>query len=77
LYNAFAICHNGLACRTAVHNPAALELGASHCPNRRLGQDMGFGGFAFALKLPKLLNTNLPNYTRLVHLCLSLLQSTT
>jgi len=24
-----------------------------------LGQDLGFGGFAFALKLPELLNTNL------------------
>src|SRR6218665_4150506 len=39
---------------------SALELGPSHCPNGRLGQDLGFGGFAFALKLPKLPNTNLP-----------------
>src|SRR6218665_1324277 len=39
---------------------SALELGPSHCPNGRLGQDLGFGGFAFALKLPELLNTNLP-----------------
>src|SRR6218665_1787109 len=31
---------------------SALELGPSHCPNGRLGQDLGFGGFAFALKLP-------------------------
>src|SRR6218665_1596708 len=45
-----------------VTHPAqsALELGPSHCPNGRLGQDLGFGGFAFALKLPELLNTNLP-----------------
>src|SRR6218665_919974 len=28
-------------------------------PNGRLGQDLGFGGIAFALKLPELLNTNL------------------
>src|SRR6218665_411609 len=39
---------------------SALELGPSHCPNARLGQDLGFGRFAFALKLPELLNTNLP-----------------
>src|SRR6218665_1264887 len=39
---------------------SALELGPSHCPNGRLGQDLGFGGFVFALKLPELLNTNLP-----------------
>src|SRR6218665_2036055 len=39
---------------------SALELGPSHCPNGRLGQDLGFGGFAFVLKLPELLNTNLP-----------------
>src|SRR6218665_1476947 len=39
---------------------SALELGPSHCPNGRLGQDLGFVGFAFALKLPELLNTNLP-----------------
>ena len=26
----------------------------------RLGEDVGFGGFAFALKLPELLNRNLP-----------------
>src|SRR6218665_597112 len=38
---------------------SALELGPSHCPNGRLWQDLGFGGFAFALKLPELLNTNL------------------
>ena len=39
---------------------SALELGPSHCQNGRLGQDLGFGGFAFALKLPELLNANLP-----------------
>jgi len=39
---------------------SALELGPSHCPNGRLGPDLGFGGFAFAIKLPELLNTNLP-----------------
>ena len=39
---------------------SALGLGPIHCPNGRLGQDLGFGGFAFALKLPELLNTNLP-----------------
>ena len=38
---------------------SALELGPSHCPDGRLGQDLGFGGFAFAPKLPELLNTNL------------------
>ena len=38
---------------------AALEFCPIHCPNGRLGQDLGFGGFAFALKLPELLNTNL------------------
>ena len=40
------------------------EMGPSHCPNGRLGQDLGFGGFAFSLKfpglhLPEWLNTNL------------------
>src|SRR6218665_2693012 len=38
---------------------STLEFFLIHCPNGRLGQDMGFGGFAFALKLPQLLNTNL------------------
>src|SRR6218665_2346917 len=37
----------------------ALEFCPIHCPNGRLGQDLGFGGIAFALKLPELLNTNL------------------
>ena len=47
--------------RTGVMSQSALELDPSHCPNGRLGQDLGFGGFAFALKLPELLNTNLPS----------------
>src|SRR6218665_2537923 len=38
---------------------SALEFCPIHCPNGRLGQDLGFGGFAFALKLPELLNRNL------------------
>src|SRR6218665_3359339 len=37
---------------------SALEFSSIHCPNGRLGQDLGFGGFAFAPKLPELLNTN-------------------
>src|SRR6218665_167238 len=46
------------------HNSqSALEFCPIHCPNGRLGQDLGFGGFAFALKLPKLLNTNLAAVT--------------
>ena len=43
-----------------IQSQSALELGPSHCPNGRLGQDLGFGGVAFALKLPEFLNTNLP-----------------
>src|SRR6218665_914796 len=38
---------------------SALEFCPIHCPNGRLGQDLGFGGFAFAIKLPELLNRNL------------------
>src|SRR6218665_3887718 len=38
---------------------SALEFCHINCPNGRLGQDLGFGGFAFALKLPELLNRNL------------------
>src|SRR6218665_2888154 len=38
---------------------SALKMGPSHCLNGHLGQDLGFGGFVFALKLPKWLNTNL------------------
>src|SRR6218665_2996661 len=37
---------------------SALEFCPIHCPNGRLGQDLGFGRFAFALKLPELLNRN-------------------
>ena len=32
----------------------------AHCPNGRLEEDLGFGGFAFAVKLPELLSRNLP-----------------
>src|SRR6218665_3598692 len=32
---------------------SALEFCPIHCPNGRLGQDLGFGGIAFALKLPE------------------------
>src|SRR6218665_1928265 len=39
---------------------SALEFFFIHCPNGRLGQDLGFGGFVSAVKLPELLNTNLP-----------------
>src|SRR6218665_3692552 len=42
-----------------VSTQSALEFCPIHCPNGRLGQDLGFGGSAFALKLPELLNTNL------------------
>ena len=42
-----------------VGTQSALEFCPIHCPNGRLGQDLGFGGFAFALKLPELLNRNL------------------
>src|SRR6218665_2375352 len=38
---------------------SALEFCPIHCPNGRLGQDLGFGGIAFALKLPELLTRNL------------------
>src|SRR6218665_1334791 len=38
---------------------SALEFCPIHCPNGRLGQDLGFGGSAFALKFPELLNRNL------------------
>ena len=36
-----------------------LEMGPSHYPNGHLGQNLGFGGFAFALKMLEWLNTNL------------------
>ena len=44
--------------RTAT-TQSALEFCPIHCANGRLGQDLGFGGIAFALKLPELLNRNL------------------
>src|SRR6218665_738705 len=48
----------GPSCKEAPQS--ALEFCPIHCPNGRLGQDLGFGGIAFALKLPELLNRNLP-----------------
>src|SRR6218665_4095572 len=45
--------------RSEKASQSALEFCPIHCPNGRLGQDLGFGRFAFALKLPELLNTNL------------------
>src|SRR6218665_3108074 len=39
--------------------PVSTGIGPQSLPERRLGQDLGFGGFAFALKFPELLNTNL------------------
>jgi len=36
---------------------SALQFGPSHCPNGCSEQDLGFGGFAFAIWLPELLNT--------------------
>src|SRR6218665_48156 len=44
---------------TSITTQSALEFCPIHCPNGRLGQDLGFGGIAFALKLPELLNRNL------------------
>src|SRR6218665_694000 len=38
---------------------SALEFCPIHCPNGRLGQDLGFGEFAFVLELPELLNRKL------------------
>src|SRR6218665_990278 len=38
---------------------SALEFSPIHCLNGRLGQDLGFGGFAFSLKLPELQKRNL------------------
>src|SRR6218665_1118934 len=45
---------------SSLSSQSALEFCPIHCPNGRLGQDLGFGGIAFALKLPELLNRNLP-----------------
>ena len=33
---------------------STLEFSPIHCPNGRLGQDLGFGGFAFALKVAQI-----------------------
>src|SRR6218665_3443050 len=46
-------------CNASILSQSALEFCTIHCPNGRLGQDLGFGGIAFALKLPELLNRNL------------------
>src|SRR6218665_4140511 len=55
-----AICPIGLTSHNvSVTSQSALEFCPIHCPNGRLGQDLDFGGFALALKLPELLNTNL------------------
>src|SRR6218665_252665 len=48
-----------LATRPSITPQSALEFCPIHCPNGRLGQDLGFGEFAFALELPELLNRNL------------------
>ena len=61
----YSFIHSFIQSQSTIHiehfyTQSALELGPSHCPNGRLGQDLGFGGFAFALKLPELLNINLP-----------------
>src|SRR6218665_1507792 len=53
-----ALCPNLHQC-LCVFTQSALEFCPIHCPNGRLGQDLGFGGSAFALKLPELLNRNL------------------
>src|SRR6218665_26153 len=45
---------------TRLMSQSALKFCPIHCPNGRLGQDLGFGGIAFALKLPELVNRNLP-----------------
>ena len=37
----------------------AYPVSTGILPHGRLGQDLGFGGIAFALKLPELLNRNL------------------
>src|SRR6218665_2615058 len=60
--------HKAASCMIQLYNSqavfgvisqSALEVGPSHCPNGLLGQDLGFGRFAFALKLPEWLSTNL------------------
>src|SRR6218665_80306 len=61
-----SLIHGSTGTKPASHDIAqykatqsALEFCPIHCPNGRLGQDLGFGGSAFALKLPELLNRNL------------------
>ena len=39
--------------------PVSTGIFPHSLPEWALGQDLGFGGFAFALKLPELLNINL------------------
>src|SRR6218665_2251072 len=55
----FKILYNTYIRPYLEYSQSALEFCPIHCPNGRLGQDLGFGGFAFALKFPELLNTNL------------------
>src|SRR6218665_2765759 len=50
---------NGVAIYLVACTQSALEFFPIHCPNGRLWQGLGFDRFAFALKLPELLNTNL------------------
>src|SRR6218665_1803939 len=54
-----ATFHANISSPWMVSTQSALEFCPIHCPNGRLGQDLGFGGIAFALKLPELLNRNL------------------
>jgi len=53
------LIETGTRQRRDVLTQSALECCPIHCPNGHLGQDLNFGGFAFALKFPILLNTNL------------------
>ena|SRR6218665_534472 len=59
LYFHFILLHLSLLHTSMCVTQSALEFFPIHCPNGRLGQDLGFGGFAFTLKLPEFLNTNL------------------
>ena len=38
-------------CQGLETTQSALELSPSHCPNKRLGQDLGFGGFALVARI--------------------------
>ena len=53
LYAYFTLPPSLAPVSTGIGPQSLPELGYS-------GQDLGFGGFAFAPKLPELLNTNLP-----------------